>query len=764
MRFFPAYYLLAFTLVSCSPARFLTENETLHHKTEITYKEQPPASRGKISNDLLEIAEPKPNSRFLGIPVRLNIYSLFSRAKEKSPGGWIRRKIGSPPVVYDPERVGRSSLIMEKYLKDRGYFQAEVEADTTSRRRKTTVNYQIWSGPLYHIRNYHLPPDSGSFAGFVRQQQEKSAISPGKPYRLDALTTERVRIAQLANDEGFYGVRPDDLYFFLDTAIGDYQLDIYQRIAPAEDSLRHEPHYIGRTAIYAYYLLDAELEQTLVDTVHGDEFSYIGSEAFVRRSVLERSILQRQGEVYSRQSQSKTINRLLGLGVYRFVNFKYEFRRSGDSLFLDRLAYLTPDLTQDFSAEIEAKTGRLFGSELSTNYTHRNLFRGAEKLKLGFSGGVETEFGKNVNFINTLDLSGRAELELPVLLIPFKGLRPREPLQPQTTISLANQYQRRTGFFALNSFQLQFGYQWRPSTLLRHEIYPLNMTQVRLLGRSQVFQDSLDKDPLLRENFSNYFIPGAVYRFSYTDQRPGARGSYNVLHGSVESSGNAVYGVSRLFRGRLEEPYELLGLRFAQFLRTEIDARRNFAGRRASSLVARLNLGLIYSYGNSLAAPYVRQFFAGGSNGIRAFRLRGLGPGSYGDAALNTGPGIYNDQTGDIKLEFNIEYRFPLVSYLKGALFVDAGNIWLLRDPGDQRPGGTFDFDRFYNEIAVGGGFGLRLDLTYFIIRLDVAAPLRKPFLPEGRRWVWQSEEEGFARRPWWGNNLRWNLGLGYPF
>jgi hypothetical protein len=752
--------LTALLLSACSPTRYLAEEEALVDAVQLEVEAG--ALPKRIAADLSELMQPQPNRRFLGLRLRLGIYHLAGEPrKEKGLRHWAKTKLGEPPVRYDAARAERSSRVMEKYLQDHGFFQGEVRHEAAIQDQRARLLFRLRSGPQYQVRALLVPPDDTPLGDLVRAQADKSAIAPGKPYRLEALRRERLRLAQLANEQGFFDVEPSSFYYHLDTTIGTHELDVFLRIAPPGEDSVHRQHYIGQTLVYPQYFLD-EPTAGQADTLQEESFVFIGARDYLKPSLIRELVQPPAGALYARSQQVRTLNRLLGLGVYQFVNLKYELREEGDSLFLDRLLYLTPGLPRDFSAEIEANTSasNSLGSAAALSYTHRNLLRGAEKLRLSLSSGVETQLGAGLDFINTLDLLGRVELDFPRLLLPVKAWQPAKAPQPRTAISMTQQFQRRTKLFSLYSAQVQLAYHWQQGTRIQHELLPVNASLVRLVERTPELEQRLAANSRLRESFNDYFILGALYRFSYSNQGARPVRDFVFFRGSLESAGNLA-GLMAGLAPRAPQPREFFGVPFAQFLRAETDLRYNwFFGK--NSLVARASLGGILPYGNSTSTPYVRQFFVGGANSIRAYRFRALGPGSSDDYILDPKP--YNDQTGDLKLELNLEYRFPLASYLKGALFVDAGNIWLYDDPLDEQPGGAFAAGRFYRELAIGPGFGLRLDLSFFVLRFDVAAPIRKPYLPEGQRWAWQSPEQGFGGRAWRRENVVLNLALGYPF
>ncbi len=753
------FFALSLLLLSCQPTRRLSEGEVWYKEARVKYQGQPP--RG-VKGELLPLAEPEPNSRLLGIPFKLTIYNIFAN-KEKGVGKWLKEKLGEPPVLYQPQLAERSSLLMEKYLKDNGYLQASVSYDTLARPRRAIVRFSVHTGARYFIQQVDWPADSSPLHAFLREQKEESRLQPGLAYQLSLLKEERQRLAQAGLGNGFFGLSPDIFYYHLDTTLGQHQVALFPRIATEEQEHLLYPHYIGNTTVHATYLLDEIDGQRQFDTLQAGSFRFIQSEDFVRRKVLRRNILQDEGSLFRNSLQQRSVNRLLGLGPYKFVNLKYRLREAEDSLFLDREFFLTPALTQDFSAELEASTlsssSNFLGSALNLNYTHRNFLGGAERFQLSFSSGIETQLERDVSFIRNFNLSLEAKLSIPNFVVPFGLFRAEKAWQARSVALLGGDFQRRTGFFSLSSFRGEFGYEWQPGRFHSHQLYPLQLTQVNLLDATEEFLQTVNQNPRLQESYTDYFIAGATYQYNYSEQRPGARHDYLFAKARVEPAGNLAYGLYSLLRPAQKESYELLGLPFAQFFRVEGDGRYHHY-REKSDWIVRANLGLAYPYGNSRTVPFVRQFFVGGSNSIRAWQIRTLGPGTS-DAGIQDTT-AYNDQTGDIKLELNAEYRFPIYSYLKGALFVDAGNIWLLEKGPERAEEGVFDWNNFYREIAVGTGVGLRLDITYFVLRLDVAFPLRKPYLEGGPAWVF--DEIALGAPGWRRENLAFNLALGYPF
>jgi outer membrane protein assembly factor BamA len=399
-----------------------------------------------------------------------------------------------------------------------------------------------------------------------------------------------------------------------------------------------------------------------------------------------------------------------------------------------------------------------------SSFRNRNLLGGAELFKLTVEAGIEIPVRGAQSSGISYELGSRAELEIPKFLIPFAVGGGSSLFVPKTRMALGLRLLHRIQYYQMFSIDASFGYNWKETLSKEHSFNPIAVTFAHLTNTTQQFKDLLATNTFLRKSFEEQFTIGQTYSFTYADQLEKDRKNHLYFKGSVDLSGNLIHLVQSLFRvegGTPDNPYKILGTPYSEYSRFDVDARHYYnTNNEASSIASRLIAGIGIAHGNSSTLPYVKQFYIGGSNSVRAFDARALGPGSYKtpDSLLAHS---FLDQAGDIKLEANVEYRFPIVSVVRGALFVDAGNIWLRNDdPG--RPGGTFSGRSFLNEIAVGTGFGIRLDLSFFILRFDLAFPLRVPYLPEGERWV--TNRIDFGSASWRKENLVLNVAIGYPY
>lgn len=742
-----------FLFSACNTTQYLQDDEAFYGGATIELENPKRVNQqNQITADLSTISRPTPNSKIFG--QRTGVWAYYKYNKDKGLSKFLRKRLGEEPVFYNEEKSERSRLIMENYLHDKGYFNASISYDTTLQDKEVYVNYKVKSKGQYQIGQVHLSDDTTTIASMIRHNQQKTYLQKDKYYSVANLQAERFRLTELAQNLGYYNFSKDYLYYFVDTtAAGPLTTDIFMKIKAPADSSQHEVFYMGDVFVYPEYTLNTRRDFNWRDTIRTEQITVLQNETFIKAKTLERFIAQDSGDLYAKSKQELTVNHFLDLGVFKFVNLKYKLRQENGKNYLDRLLYLTPSLTQNISISAEASTATSYdlGSALTFNYSDRNLFKGAEQFSFNLSAGVETQQGGS--FINTLDLTAQASLSFPRFITPFKIKNEVSYFVPKTRINLSDNFQRRTEFFTLNAFQIQFGYDWKETKYKRHEVYPINMSVINLLDQTPVFRDTiLVNNPRLASSVQDGVILGLNYRYTYTDQEVNTLKNYWFFQIEIQTSGNLA---SLIFKpASVTEPGTIFNAPFYQFGWIETDARYNFLHKK-SSLVARLNVGVGLPYGNSSTLPYVKQFFAGGSNSIRAFRIREVGPGAEPSNADDSN--TFFDQTGDIKLEMNLEYRFDILPafFLEGAVFADAGNVWLIKE-NEVQPDGLFDFNDFYKELAVGSGFGIRLDLTFLILRLDMAVPLRDPSLPDGNRWRFnQLSIPG---------DIKYNIAIGYPF
>jgi outer membrane protein insertion porin family len=396
------------------------------------------------------------------------------------------------------------------------------------------------------------------------------------------------------------------------------------------------------------------------------------------------------------------------------------------------------------------------GTELNVNWSNRNTFKGAELLTISAFGGLEVQIsGQNKGF-NVFRVGGEASLIWPRFITPFKVKTP-SGFVPRTKATIGYEYQNREQLYSLNTFKGSFGYLWKENIRKEHQFYVTDITYVSPTNVSDLYLSEIEENPSLGKVIEKQLIFGPSYIYTYTNTMRKRKKNTIFYKGTVDVAGT-IAGLVTGANAKQGDTIKVFNVPFSQFVKVENDFRHYFKLSDNSQLASRIIAGVGYAYGNSTEMPFIKQFFIGGTNSIRAFRARSIGPGTYRPEANSTP--FLPDQSGDIKLEMNTEYRAKLFSVVNGAVFIDAGNIWLL-NKNPEKPGAEFT-SKFLDQIAVGTGVGLRFDFTFLILRTDLAFPLRKPYLPEGQRWV--LDDIDFGSRSWRKENLVFNLAIGYPF
>ncbi|MDB4293431.1 BamA/TamA family outer membrane protein, partial [Maribacter sp.] len=482
---------------------------------------------------------------------------------------------------------------------------------------------------------------------------------------------------------------------------------------------------------------------------------------------LEPYILFGKGHKYNAETARLTSNRLSGIGSYKFVNIRFNekdsLNTSDGTAALDADIHLSPLTKRAVRAELQAvtKSNGFAGPGISVTYSNRNLFHGGETLSLSGNFAYATQISGGTNAgLSTLSAGLKADLILP-RLVPFSPSRFKYAV-PKTKISLGVDLLDRGKLYTLNSINASFGYTWNANKYVFHELNPISVNYVNLLNSTDEFEAILDQNPFLRQSFEQQFIAGLTYSFTYNELVDKDKSHPIYVATSLDVAGNTL----NLLNGGKETAF---GLQYAQYAKLDLDFRYYLKWGKEQALITRLYGGLGISYGNSSTLPFVKQFFSGGPYSVRGFQIRSLGPGSF-SSTDEEGSTSFFDQSGNLRLEANLEYRFPIWSYLKGAVFADAGNVWLTNEielsPDESNESRAFNEElsekgRFgsdwASELGVGVGLGLRVDVQSFVIRLDVASPWRIPYLPENER----------SRVPFFdggSNNLTFNFAIGYPF
>jgi outer membrane protein insertion porin family len=551
--------------------------------------------------------------------------------------------------------------------------------------------------------------------------------------------------------------------FKADSIKGAKLVKITLTVKPETPARAKVPYRLRNIYIIPYSALNDSVK-VRVDTVLVDGYYYLNNDSSFRPQVILNSVFLKKGDLYCRHNHNATLGHLMGMGVFKYVSIRFEDVQA-DTNMLDTYIYMSPTPPYSVQADLEAisKSNNYTGPALTLSAKNRNVFGGAEMLVFNVLGSFETQLSGNQRGLNSFEFGANSQLYFPKFIAPFKIRNASSLFVPKTKIDLGFRLIQRVQYFNMQSVNTSFGYKWKETAQKEHELTPFSIVFAKLNSTTDAFRLLLLKNPFLRKSFQEQFIIGSLYSYTYNSQIGVQHTNQYYFNGTIDVAGNSLYALQHLITGRSPgdaNPFKILGYTYSQYSRITADGRYYRRLSEGTKLATRLLVGLGLPYGNSSTMPYTKQFFSGGANSIRAFQSRTLGPGSYRMPDSLAGK-TFLDQSGDIKLEGSVEYRFGIISILKGALFVDGGNVWLV-SKNVQFPGGEFKVNEFSRQLALGAGFGFRIDLSFFVIRFDLATPLRKPYLPEGQHWVMSQID--LANPSWRAQNLVLNIAVGYPF
>ena len=727
-------------LVSCTGMRHIESTNPLYVGSEVKIVDKNAPTK-KIKNIANAVIKPKPNRKFLWMRPALARYNMLSDSARVKK--FWKNKI-TPPVLLSEAHPTLVAAAIQNHVFHNGYFQNEVAFDTIFiGQRKAKYEYTITLHPPYTIDTVIFPLPQNDISQKIYAHKDKSLLVPGDVYSLDAVKNERSRIDANLKDEGYIYFSPDFLLLKADTVSGEHKVRAEITLKAETPPESRKPYTIGKFFIYD----DFDLTDTIADTTQFGKYFLISRKHRLEFDALQQGLFLEPGELYSRSDYLHTIRYMNGLPIIRNATMK--FAPQGQSDTVDAILFLSQKKRFAYTAEFNTvfRSTNYFGPGVIFSYSDRNVAEGAELLKINLRGSIEMQI---------VDGEINPAYELGVgLNYTLPRFNPRwlfntsSKSLPKTIISFNYTLFNRLDLYRLNSTALNFGWSWSRTDRMTHAFNPVevNYTRVPEESKTQEFKDYLEENPGIQRSFDEQFILGTGYEFTY--EAPGKHNRDFFFRGAIDMAGNllnVLYSNSNTERDSLGR-YQFLGVPYSQYIRPRVDVHNTFHIDRNRSFVTRFSAGVGIPIGNSDILPYIKQFYVGGTNSLRSFIARSLGPGG------EVPPEGYNDQTGDIRLEGNMEYRFTFAGSFKGALFVDAGNTWLYHDD-PTRPDGAFHFDTFLKQVGVSYGWGLRWDFDFLVARLDFAYTLRTPYLPDGDRWA-----DGFN---FWEPTL--NVAIGYPF
>ena len=719
-------------LSSCSASKFISENEYLLDKVELKSTE-----KGFDAAVLGPYIKQKANSKWFSIfKIPLATYSLAGKDTAK----WINRtlrNIGEEPVIYDVNQARQSQSDLLAAMHNMGYMHASVQLDTRTKGKKITATYTITPGQAYFIDNVHYIFDDDSIANLLKIEQPNSKfhIAKGTKFSVDKLDNIRKRISDYLLNSGFYRFNKDFIQFTVDSAANSQLLDVTMHLYPYRayndaPAVFHTRYKVGRIDYHT-------------DNANG----------YLRRKIMLNNTALVQNDFFSEQKLQRTYNNFAKLGAVRYTNIQFE--EVPDSQVLNTLIELTMNKPSSVSFQPEGtNTAGDLGAAVSLTYTNKNLFHGSELLSIELRGAYEAIKGlEGYNDQNYKEYGIETRLAFPRFVAPFLSHSFTRNSQATSELSLSWNLQNRPEFHR-RVFSAAWRYRWEEAHHnLSYRFDLLDLNYVSMPWISETFKrDYLDdegnRNAILRYNYEDLFIMKLGFGLSYND------GS-DAVRANVESSGNLLNSLSHIakFKTNSNGQNTLFGIAYAQYAKMDVDYTHLFKFDEHNTLAAHIGLGIACPYGNSKILPFEKRYFSGGANSVRGWNVRGLGPGKFKgkDGRID-----FINQTGDMKLDFNLEYRTHMFWKLDGAVFVDAGNIWTLKEYADQ-PGGKFTFNEFYKQIAVAYGVGLRLNFDYFILRMDMGMKAINP--------AYESKTEHYALvHPNFSRDFAFHFAVGLPF
>ncbi len=761
--------LAVIVLAACSTTKHLPEGETLYlglKKVNIVNEDKSPAAENALEevNGAISIAPNNaifvnPNVRF-PIPFGLWIYNRFERY-EKGFGHWIFKKLAANPVLISTVNPDTRVKVATNLLHDYGYFNGKVtyQVDSTRNPRAVKLSYDINMGKPYFIDTLEYRGFSAYADSLIRANLSGRLVNKGDHFNVVTLNSERDRIIDLLRIYGYYYARSEFITFYADTLKNPGHVCI--RMQPKNnlppEALR--TYFLGNTTVRLTGYNGEEPTDSI--RLHDFTIHYSGDKPGLRFNVLRNRFIYRKGEQYSLLRQNYTQEALSRLGVFKYNEFQY-VPRGNDTLDINVNSLF--DLPYDSELELNAtmKSTKQTGPGAIFKLSRKNFLRMGASLSLELNGSYEWQTSSTVNreksVMNSYELGAALTLEFPRIILPWIKNR-IDPFRfpSHTNFKIYIDQVNRARYFRMLSFGGSVSYSFQPSRSMKHTVTPLHLAFNRLQHRTAAFDSVATANPMLFRSLDDQFIPSVTYTFTFDDSWKQKRVQW-WWENSISSAGNITSLIYQAFGKKLSQrDKKFLGTPFAQYLKYTTELRPLIKFDDRNHLAMRFMAGVIWAYGNKTVAPYSEQFYVGGANSIRAFSIRSIGPGRFHPA--ETSRFSYVDETGDIKLEANLEYRFRIIGNLfggnlNGATFLDAGNVWLMRSDSS-RPGSQFTFNKFFDSLALGTGVGIRYDLSFLVLRLDWGIALHVPY---------ETGKSGYYNIPRFKDGMGVHFAIGYPF
>lgn len=752
-------------LASCSIKKHIPEDRMILKKNKIEIKSK---DVDFTKSDISAYIAQQENSNILGLMPQTWVYYKTDN-KNSRLFRWVNRTMGKAPVYYNDESKEKSVMQIRKYLNDIGYFNSGISVELESKNKSVKVIYGIYPAKPYIVDEITFTISDTAVRRYVKDIEDDLPVQKGDIYNAFDLDDERDMISEHLKNNGYFYFTKDYIFMEIDTNFMDHKASVNIRIDNVLDPttqkmVDHKRYIINNIYIYPKGISNDKELDTVPFTFDlgkrlGKETCYFVYSGIpkIRFRTFDNMIHIHSGTPYSLSNVTQTYKSLNNLKIYNKNNIEFHNLGSNDSVNLMNCdIILNRAKLNDYTiqAELTTDSGTDLGFIGSFSYKNKNLFRGSEMFNLSIRGGVQAQSildnDGNENMFNTKEFGIDVSIFLPKFLSPIKSYNFAKEYQPRTTFTLGYNIQIRP-IYTRQKTIFNFGYNWMKNKYEQHILNPITLNSVKV-DPSPAFEEILEQEvnQRIKDQYTSHLILGLDYTYVFNNQNLRFLKDFFYFRANIQSSGNLLSTLNNTSLMKTVDNYhEIGGIRYAQYLRFSFDFRYLKYIAKKHQIATRFMFGLGIPYGNSYDMPFDKSFYAGGSNGMRGWHFRELGPGAYSN------PNNLNiESIGDIQLELNLEYRIPIYSIFEGAIFIDIGNVWTMKE-SETFVGGEFKFNTFYKQIAVDAGLGIRVNLSFIIFRVDAAAPMVNPAYPEGERW--RISKLHFS-------DFILNFGIGYPF
>lgn len=762
-KYFIKIILIIFLFVvsfSCSNTKYLSSNKALvkENKLEVTKKDNVKLSRD-LRTELTDLLYPEANSKFLGLKMSLWIYNNTKEPKQKGKGfrNFLKYKLGEEPVLYNEETPSKVVQLLENRLQNNGFFKYQIEQNTNIKNKRSTTNYSVFLEKPIRIDTVVFEIEDSLLMDIIKKNKGATLINKNDIYSLQTVKDERQRVVKDFRNEGYYLFRNDFLVYNADTNELEGKIKFYVRYKPnIEDYQIHQ---------YSIESVSLKIKSNYTDTFSvADKFKIIDSikyqdnDSVFKAHKMTQNVFFKQNSNYSDSLYRKTLGYFYGYDIINSLNINFTISDTSNRK-IDTEILFSKSKKNSFVTKLTGatKTNGFSGPSMELTFANRNIFKGGEKISFTFEGGIEKQIGEETSLDYIFRLSIKGELKLPNLTPGIKDLSKHSVRLPYSLIDGGVTYLNYEPSMEIWETSTSYAYKWFPTQNNSWDVRPISFVYQKVFENEAIDVDDILDLPYVPFGLENQFSLGVMATYTTTNKHTTKTKNSYLFKATLETAGNTMHLLFNTISTEQEKPYKVFNQPFSQFARIDLDFRYYRKLKKNNSIATRVLSYLALPYGNSVDLPFFRKYFAGGPNSLRGFQTGGIGPGTFYNKDVKPDIRINN---GDIRLEANIEYRFKIVGSFYSVLFIDAGNVWLVRED-TLRPGGQFKFDKILATSSVSVGTGLRYDFSVIAIRLDLGLPIKYPYNNERGDVYGDTETIDWNR---FGRTMVLHFAIDYPF